>query len=159
MSKRIDDAIHGRLVVETDELDIIIKIEPVEDGPTPTEVIRIRPTAAQVKHMRGDGKPVGPRKLAIELGLRRALHISKVVGSTTLLTAGAAMMSGVPWTVALPAAAVIATGSAFGAGGSKALKEMNKLPGAGQVSNWKILAGIILEVIRLIRDLTRKDRK
>ena len=93
--KRIEDWIHGRLVIETDERDIIIRVEPVEGGPTPTgEVIRLRLTAAQVMHMRGDGKPVGPKKLALELGLRRALQIGRVVGGTALFTTAGLLIKG-----------------------------------------------------------------
>lgn len=154
MSKDIDNWIHGRMVIETDGPEIIIRPEPVPGEPPPTgKVIRIRPTPAQVRHWNLDGDPPSPRRIAAELGLRRALHVGKVVGATTLTVAGAAMMKGVPWTVALPAAGVIAAGSALGIGGSKSLKEANNLePGSDQVSNWKILLGIILEIVKLIRE-------
>ena len=158
--KRIEDWIHGRLVIETDERDIIIRVEPVEGGPTPTgEVIRLRPTAAQVMHMRGDGEPVGPKKLALELGLRRALQIGRIVGGTALFSTAGLLIKGVPWTVALPAAAVMAAGSALAGGVIKTNKEIGKQGDASAVSNWKILGGIIIEVLKLIRELLSKEKK
>ena len=158
--KKIEDWIHGKLVIETDERDIIIRVEPVEGGPTPTgELIRLRPTAAQVMHMRGDGKPVGPKKLALELGLRRVLYIGRIVGGTALIAGAGMIIKGVPWTLALPAALATAAGSALVAGVQKTNKEIGKQGDASAVSNWKILGGIIIEVLKLIRELLSKEKK
>lgn len=158
--KKLDDWIHGRLVVETDEPDIIIKLEPVEGGPTPTgRYIRFRPTPAQIKNWNLDGDPPCPEKLALELGLRRVLHIGKVVGGTALIAGAAMIVKGVPWTVALPAALATAAGSALVAGVKKTGKEIGKQDGAAPVRWWQILGGIIIEILKLVRELIRKEKR
>ena len=73
--------------------------------------------------------------------------------------AGAAMMLGTPWTVAIPAAIATATGSALVAGVKKTNKEIGKQGGTVAVSNWQILGGIIIEILKLIRELLSKEKK
>jgi len=159
MSKEIDNWIHGRMVIETGGADDKVLVQgPIQpDGYRRSIMIGMTPD--EMKYLNYEIPRLGPQRNAIVRGAARALKMLGVVGGTALTIAGGAMLLGTAWQVAIPAAVLTATGSALAAGVQKTNKEINKQAGTDQVSNWKILAGIILEILKLIVALTRKDKK
>ena len=157
--KQLDNWIHGRMVIETGGADDRILVQ----GPVQPEGYRrsvmIGMTPDEMAYLNYEIPRLGPQRHAIVRGAGRALKALTVVGGTALTIAGGAMMLGTAWQVAIPAAIATAAGSALVAGVNKTNKEIDKQSDSSQVSNWKILGGIILEVLRLITALIRKGVK
>ncbi len=156
--KNIENWIHGKLVIETDEPHIILTGPPRSDNGRPREILVPLPPE-YFKYLNFEIKGKGGKGIAVELGLRRMLHIGRIVGGTALVTAAVAIAKGVPWSLALPGAGLTAVGSALVAGVKKTDKEIGKQGGATAASTWQILGGIIIEILKLIRELLSKEKK
>ena len=157
MDEKIEDWIHSRVELETnDGGDIIITPKPVEGEPPPTGSILIDPRG---KVLMNHGDIPGPNQLAMDLGVRRFLKTAAYIGGSTLVGAVGSIAQGTPWPAALLTAAASTIGGALTAGIHKTNKEINKLPGAEEVSNWVIFGRIILEVLKLIRELINRVNK
>ena len=163
--KRIDNYISGRMEIETDGPDIIIKVRPVEGDPPPTgeyipdRSIRIQFSDEQKAYLAKRARNKGPVLTALWRGIKKGFRIGGNVLILGVAGAGLAAAGGAVAPLALAGAAVAAAAGGIGPvlAAEKAVKAAPGKDYKGPAALFVLLGKLFLEVMKYLK--SRKGAK
>lgn len=158
--KRIEDWISGRMAIETDGPDVIVRVSPNPGDPTPTgeyipdRSIRIRFSEEEILYLAKIGRHRGPILAGLWKGAKKGLRVAGQVLVLGIVGAGAAAALGAAAPLALAGAGISAAalGIAPVLASEKAIKVAPGKDYKGLQAVLVLLGKLIVEVVNYLKN-------